>query len=337
MGASQPSDDALLNRLGEIADVVVMRYRLEPQPGLEFVSPSSLPILGYRPDEFYDSPTLGAEIVHPEDRDRLAAECARDPEATFVGRAIRKDGCVRWIERRQKRVADHRGRPSHLEATLRDVTVQHEAAEALRESELRFHTAFERAPIGMALVSLEGSWLKVNESLCTFLGYCEAELRGTTWQALTHPDDLHPDLASAEATVAGCIDGYTMEKRYFRKDGQTVVGRLNVALVRSSAGEPRYFISQLEDLTPPRAAASPRRHLEADALTQRQVQVLQLLADGKSTAEIAGTLHISKTTVRNHIAHLLATLGVHTRIQAIMAGTRLGLIRIPDDEPPTGR
>jgi PAS domain S-box-containing protein len=327
--------DEILNRLSEIADVVLMRYRLEPQPGIEFVTPSSLPILGYRPEEFYTSPTLGAEIVHPEDRERLARQCTRDPEATFVGRAIRKDGCVRWIERRQRTVADHRGRPSHLEATLRDVSVQHEAAEALRESELRFHTAFARAPIGMALVALDGRWLKVNESLCTFLGYGEDELRRTTWQTVTHPDDLHTDLAWTEATLAGLVDGYTIEKRYVCKNGRTLVGRLNVALVRSPEGEPRYFISQLEKITPLRAA-TPAARLEREGLTRRQHEILQLLAEGKTTAEIAQALHISKTTVRNHIAHLLATLGVHTRIQAIMAGSRLGLIRIPDDEPPAG-
>ena len=332
-GAGLPADDVLANRLSEIADVVLMRYRLEPQPGIEFVSPSSLPILGYRPDEFYSSPTLGAEIVHPEDRERLTRECAGDPEATFVGRAIRKDGRVRWIERRQKRVSDRHGRTSHLEATLRDVTVQQEAEEALRESELRFRTTFERAPIGMALVALDGRWLEVNDSFCAFLGYTENELRRTTWQALTHPDDVCADLTSAEATVAGQIDGYTMEKRYLRKDGQTVVGRLNVALVRSAEGEPRYFISQLEDITPRRAAMPPAL-LEEFGLTQRQHEVLQLLAEGKSTSEIAEALHISKTTVRNHIAHLLTVLGVHTRIQAVMAGNRLGLIRIRENEPP---
>jgi PAS domain S-box-containing protein len=330
-GASPSSHDVLLNRVSEIADVVLMRYRLEPQPGIEFVSPSSLPILGYRPDEFYASPTLGLEIVHPEDRERLEQECTRDPEATFVGRAIRKDGRVRWIERRQKKVA-FRERP-YLEATLRDITRQHEAAEALRESELRFHTAFERSPIGMALVAVEGDLLKVNESLCAFLGYTEDELCRTTWQELTHPDDLLADLASVEATLAGRIDGYTMEKRYIRKDGQTVVGRLNVSLVRSPAGEPRYFISQLEDITSSRPVL-PSVPLDEFGLTHRQLEVLQLLADGKSTSEIAEALHISKTTVRNHIAHLLTILGVHTRIQAIMAGNRLGLIRIPDTEPP---
>ncbi len=332
--ASLPARDLLANRFSEIADVVLMRYRLAPRPGIEFVSPSSLPILGYRPEEFYASPTLGVEIVHPEDRERLAHECTRDPEATFVGRAIRKDGRVRWIERRQKTVADRHGRRSYLEASLRDVTVQHEAAEALRESELRFRTAFERAPIGMALVAIDGGWLKVNESFCAFLGYREDELRRTTWQTLTHPDDLCADLASVEATLAGRIDGYTMEKRYLRKDGQTVLGRLTVALVRSSTGEPRYFISQVENITLQRAAPSAAT-LDEYGLTQRQLEILQLLAEGKSTGGIADELHISKTTVRNHIAHLLATLGVHTRLQAIMAGSRLGLIRIPDNEPPT--
>lgn len=324
-----PVRDALANRISEIADVVLMRYRLAPEPGLEFVSPSSLPILGYRPEEFYVSPDLGLEIVHPEDRERLARECARNPEATFVGRAVRKDGRVCWIERRQTRVTEPRGRRAYLEATLRDVTAQHDAEEALREIQLRFRTAFERAPIGMALVAPEGGWLEVNEAFCEFLGYSEDELVRTTWQALTHPDDLDADLAWVKATLAGRIDGYTLEKRYLRKDGQVVLGRLNVALVRSPEGEPRYFISQLVDITPRRQrteAAVADQH----GLTPRQLEILQLLANGRSTGQIADELFLSKTTVRNHIARLLANLGVHTRVQAIVAATQLGLIQVPD-------
>lgn len=319
--------DALVSRFSEIADVVVIRYRLGPKPGIEFVSPSSVSILGYEPEEFYEAPTLALELVHPDDRQRLASECARNPEAPFVGRAIRKDGRVRWIERRQSLVTDPRTRKSHLEATLRDVTVEREAAEALRESELRFRTSFERAPIGMALVALGGDWLEVNQAFCDFLGYSEDELRRTTWQALTHPDDLDDDLALVESTLAGRIDGYTMEKRYLRKDGKVVLGRLNVALVRSAHGEPRYFVSQLEDIT---ELLRWERGPEA-ALTPRQVEILQLIADGSSTTEIAEHLHLSTTTVRNHIAHLMAKLEVHTRVQAVVAATRLGLIRMPDD------
>jgi PAS domain S-box-containing protein len=214
----------------------------------------------------------------------------------------------------------------------RAITEQKQAAEVLRLSEERFRGAFDVAAVGIALVAPGGRWLKVNESFCAFLGYSEDELRRTTWQALTHPDDLRTDLASVEATLAGRIEGYTIEKRYLRKDGNTVVGRLNVALVRSPEGEPRYFISQLEDITP-RSTCITAAQLEKYGLTQRQLEILQLLADAKSTGEIAEVLHLSKTTVRNHIAHLLTALGVHTRLQAIMAGNRLGLICLPDDDP----
>jgi PAS domain S-box-containing protein len=64
-------------------------------------------------------------------------------------------------------------------------------------------------------------------------------------------------------------------------------------------------------------------------LTERQLEVLQLLAEGKSTEQIAEELVLSKTTVRNHVAHLMANLGVHTRVQAVIAATRAGLVRMP--------
>ncbi len=75
-----------------------------------------------------------------------------------------------------------------------DITERKQTEAALRESEERFHQAFENAAIGMALVSLEGHWLQVNRSLCDMLGYSEQDLLNTTFQAVTHPDDLETDL-----------------------------------------------------------------------------------------------------------------------------------------------
>jgi PAS domain S-box-containing protein len=122
----------MLDRLTENADVVMIRYRLGEPSGIDFVSRSSERILGYRPEEFYDDPTLGLAIVHPADRERLERACSRDPEAPFVGRAVRKDGSVRWVERRQIVVGDEHGRPQHLEATLRDVSAEVEGRELSR-------------------------------------------------------------------------------------------------------------------------------------------------------------------------------------------------------------
>jgi PAS domain S-box-containing protein len=81
--------------------------------------------------------------------------------------------------------------------------------------------------------------------------------------------------------------------------------------------------------TPAQTTSAPPAPAEEPPLTERQLEVLQLLAEGKSTAQIADELVLSTTTVRNHVAHILANLGVHTRVQAIIAASRAGLIRLP--------
>ena len=81
-----------------------------------------------------------------------------------------------------------------LAVYFRDVTAVRQAGEALRESEERFSGAFAHAPIGVALVSPDGRWLKVNRALCDLVGYSEAELLTRTFQDITHPEDLEIDL-----------------------------------------------------------------------------------------------------------------------------------------------
>ena len=126
--------------------------------------------------------------------------------------------------------------------------------DALAASEARFRTAFENAPIGMALVDPDGSVLLGNHALCVMLGYSEEELLRTTFQAFTHPDDLEADLAQLRRAFAGELTTYTLDKRYIRRDGQTIWGRLTTSLLRDEAGAPQYFISQVEDITERRAA-----------------------------------------------------------------------------------
>lgn len=120
--------------------------------------------------------------------------------------------------------------------------------EALRESEERFRSAFDDAAIGMALVAPDGRWLQVNLSLCGLLGYSEPELLATTFQAITHPDDLDTDLGHARQLLAGKIRTYQMEKRYFHKLGYIVWILLSVSLIRDACGEP-VLIAQIEDIT----------------------------------------------------------------------------------------
>ncbi|WP_339810422.1 PAS domain S-box protein [uncultured Imperialibacter sp.] len=124
----------------------------------------------------------------------------------------------------------------------------------LKVSEEQFRGAFQYSAIGMALVSLDGKWLKVNSSLCKMLGYTDEELTKVTFQELTHPDDLNSDLELMAQTISGEIPSYQMEKRYFHKDGQTIWVLLNVSLIKDIDGNPSHFISQIKNISDRKAS-----------------------------------------------------------------------------------
>jgi PAS domain S-box-containing protein len=133
-------------------------------------------------------------------------------------------------------------------ATLADRDGDALADLRLLESEERFRGAFEFAAIGMALVAPDGRWLRVNSSLCRIVGYSPEELLATTFQAITHPDDLETDVEFVRRMLEGSITHYQMEKRYFHKEGHVVWILLSVSLVRDSNGRPLYFVSQIQDI-----------------------------------------------------------------------------------------
>lgn len=122
------------------------------------------------------------------------------------------------------------------------------AMQALTRSEALFREAYENAPIGIALVSPEGEWLRVNQSLCDILGYSAEQLTRTTFQAITHPEDLESDLLLARRTLAREIRSYQLEKRYLHRNGESVCAHLSVSLVWDKQ-RPLYFIAQIQDIT----------------------------------------------------------------------------------------
>lgn len=130
-----------------------------------------------------------------------------------------------------------------------DVTEARAAEQALRESEERNRLTFMHAPIGMAIVELDGGWRQVNAALTMLTEYTEDQLLRMTFQDITHPDDLELDLEQLNQLVAGVIGSYQMEKRYFTASGRIVWVLLSVALVRDEEGSPLYFISQIQDIT----------------------------------------------------------------------------------------
>ena len=133
--------------------------------------------------------------------------------------------------------------------TLEDITQQLGLIGALAEREEKFQKAFDYAPIGMAIVSPTGQWLKVNKSLHELLGYEIDEFLTHTFQDFTHPDDLDTDLDLMYQLLDQTISSYNLEKRYFHKNGQMIWAILSVSLVVDREEAPLYFISQIKDIS----------------------------------------------------------------------------------------
>lgn len=130
-----------------------------------------------------------------------------------------------------------------------DISDRKKIEHALRASEKSFKEIIEYAPIGIAIVSLDGRFTVVNQTLCNIVGYTNDELIRRTFQEITHPDDLSIDLEHVQQLLDGKIDTYRMEKRYIRKDKTEVWVQLSASIFRDEELTPQYFIAQIEDIS----------------------------------------------------------------------------------------
>ena len=148
--------------------------------------------------------------------------------------------------------------------------------DALRAQTELFESSFRHAPIGKALVGLDGRFLKVNDAFGAIVGYTADQMLTVTFQDITHPDDLDRDLELLAELRAGLRTTYQMDKRYRRRDGSLVWAALSVSVVRDPAGAPDYYIAQVEDLTTrmDQEAALVSAKAEAEAATVVKSQFL---------------------------------------------------------------
>ncbi|QIN84064.1 PAS domain S-box protein [Rubrobacter tropicus] len=256
-----------------------------PDNPIVYVNPAFERISGYPADEVmgrncrflqngeHDQPAL----------DELRAALREERECRVVLRNYRKSGALFWNELYVSPVHDEKGRLTNFVGVQNDITDRRRIEEVLRESEERFRATFEHAAVGAAQISTEGRWLRVNRRLCEIVGYTEEELLEKTFGDITHPDDLGKDLEHARAMLRGERQVYSMEKRYVRKDGSPVWVNLTVSLVREASGEPRYFISVVEDI-------SERKRVEEERdllLVREQLARAEAVAARKRLALLA--------------------------------------------------
>ena len=121
--------------------------------------------------------------------------------------------------------------------------------QALERSQKIFRSAFYDIPIGMALVSLEGYFIEVNEAVSKIVGYSSEELKSIDFQSITHPDDLQSDMKLVENLLAGNLRCYKLEKRYIHRLGHTVPIELTVSLLRDEENNPLLFIAHVQDIS----------------------------------------------------------------------------------------
>ncbi len=221
-----------------------------------------------------------AALIYPEDRG-LDAELSRQ---LFAGerdayraemRYLRKDGSVFWGRLNYSLVRSADGKPRMAIGIIEDIDQEKQAQEHLRESEARFRAMFDNAAVGMSLMSLDRRVVKINQIAERIIGYKFEELIDVDPINLSHPEDREIGLSEFREMVAGKRQGFFMEKRYIRKNGEVFLGRISYSVVPDKYGNPEYMVGMIEDITEQKLAAEKlatreRENLETlETLEQR--------------------------------------------------------------------
>jgi diguanylate cyclase (GGDEF)-like protein/PAS domain S-box-containing protein len=206
---------------------------------------------------------------------RMRAEDGSSPDAASLLRALPLSAEYRYVREHgdpvpvELRASRQRlaGRDL-LVLALRDISERVRRASELSAASARCGVTFSQAAIGLAHVTLDGRWSKVNARLAAIVGYPEAELPGTAVDRMTHPEDLGGDALARQRLLDGELPYSTREKRYIRKDGVPVWVSVHNSLARDADGLPAYFIAMVEDISERKRSEKRIRHLAShDAMT----------------------------------------------------------------------
>jgi PAS domain S-box-containing protein len=245
-------------------------------------------VLGVQRGEVLPSMAEFLALVHPDDRNRVI----RTHDALLHERG---DKSVQLKVRLMDGASTHRmlqasvnvesytesGTAAFLVGALQDVTEHEVTDDALRASEQLFRNVMTHSAIGIAVVSLDGRWLKMNRALCDMLGYSEEELLERTCAGITHPGDVEEDVAQLHRLFANEISSYQLEKRYLHKSGHSVWVLLTRSAVHDPQGRPIYAVSQAQDIT------ERKRSQEASEFI---TEASQVLASSLESGEILRTI-----------------------------------------------
>ncbi len=271
--------------------VMIMTAQLDPPgPRIVYVNPAFTKMTGYAPEEVIGKTP---HILHGPKTDssmltRLCKDCAAGKVFRGETTKYRKDGSEFQLEWTAGPVRDERGVVTHFVATQRDVTERRRIEKALRRSELEFRSLFELSAIGMAQVSRDYKFVRVNRKFCQMLGYSEQELLGLTFLDVTHPEDRELSAAQASACFAGEVAESHFEKRYVRKDGEVIWALIDWAFIPDAEGRLFRTVTSIQDITARKRAEGALR--ESEAKYANEAKTMRDLYDSSARLQTAPDL-----------------------------------------------
>ena len=233
-----------------------------PSGEYEYVNESWCDLAGLPAERALGS---GWEVaVHPDDADRVilgwGRAVAAGADSTEEFRFVKNDGSASRVESHVTAMRDESGALIGFVGTCLDLTSSRVVEDNGTPETDRYKVAFDNAPIGMGLVTPEGTWLQVNAAFCRLLGYSEEELLTLSLAELTVPGDVSVQVDQA--------DEMRHETRYLRADGSPIWVAASTTLVRNEQGEPLYYVLQVEDIGDRKQTERELRRLaDHDALT----------------------------------------------------------------------
>lgn len=223
-------------------------------------------LTGYSGDElrYMTYQQLTPESWHEFEQQQIARLMAEGQSVRYEKEYHRKDGTRVPLELVVDIYRNAAGEPVYLYAFVTDITERKQAEEALRKSEERFRTLFESAPIGVSINNAEGTFIQVNRSFQEMLGYTEDELRRISFREITFVEDLAESKQLFGELVAGKREGFGIEKRYQKKDGNLMWASTNCSAVRDADGKFVYTFAMVEDITERKRAEQALREALAE-------------------------------------------------------------------------
>ena len=260
-----------------------------------------------------------------------------DTVTDFESLVRRRDGTLLWISENARAIRTAEGGLLlHYEGTVQDISARRSTEAALQESEEQLRMIFEAAAVGIVRVDMAGRLSSTNPAFRNMLGCTAAELNGTAFARLTHPDDSPANLQLQWDLQEGLCDSYHVEKRLCRADGSSLWADLTMSLVRDRAGLPLFSIAVVEDITQSRSAQQSILALNAH-LEQRVREIAalhQIDLAIMSSPDLSATLGLVLEQVRMQLgvdAAAVLTCDPDTEDLFYAAGS--GLIRAVSDLP----